>query len=260
MTDRTYPDRPFLAVSAAIIKDGKVLLVRRANPPMHGLYTFPGGVVEAGETLEEALHRLRKASVGPQRRHRLTPQHFRGSCLCLTARTVAMAGEGRATCEVRALSGDVLTIVASNADVPDLRERVAIVLGTDPNAVRLITADGQELGNYDALPLEGLTAAAMVKWKATCAFCNAARPGSCGCLVERCDCPRGSMLDDICDRCSAWPEDAVPVARAWRDGRACGACGEVRCQCPPQDDVKPRRRRAKCSRPKASSIDEDCWQ
>ncbi len=57
MTDRTYPDRPFLAVSAAIIKDGKVLLVRRANPPMHGLYTFPGGVVEAGETLEEALHR-----------------------------------------------------------------------------------------------------------------------------------------------------------------------------------------------------------
>ena len=57
MTDRTYPDRPFLAVSAGIIKDGRVLLVRRANPPMHGLYTFPGGVVEAGETVEEALLR-----------------------------------------------------------------------------------------------------------------------------------------------------------------------------------------------------------
>ena len=57
MTDRFYPDRPFLAVSAAIIRDGKVLLVRRANPPMHGLYTFPGGVVEAGETVEEALLR-----------------------------------------------------------------------------------------------------------------------------------------------------------------------------------------------------------
>jgi ADP-ribose pyrophosphatase YjhB (NUDIX family) len=57
MTDRKYPDRPFLAVSAAIIKGDKVLLVRRANPPMHGLYTFPGGVVEAGETLEEALLR-----------------------------------------------------------------------------------------------------------------------------------------------------------------------------------------------------------
>jgi ADP-ribose pyrophosphatase YjhB (NUDIX family) len=57
MADRSYPDRPFLAVSAAIVKDGRVLLVRRANPPMHGLYTFPGGVVEAGETLEQALFR-----------------------------------------------------------------------------------------------------------------------------------------------------------------------------------------------------------
>ena len=31
MTDpRAYPDRPFLAVSAAIIRDGKVLIIRRA--------------------------------------------------------------------------------------------------------------------------------------------------------------------------------------------------------------------------------------
>ncbi len=57
MSERTYPDRPFLAVSAAIIRDGRVLVVRRANPSAHGLYTFPGGVVESGETLTEALIR-----------------------------------------------------------------------------------------------------------------------------------------------------------------------------------------------------------
>jgi ADP-ribose pyrophosphatase YjhB (NUDIX family) len=54
---RSYPTRPFLAVSAAIVRDGKLLVVRRARPPAHGLYTMPGGVVEAGETLEEAVTR-----------------------------------------------------------------------------------------------------------------------------------------------------------------------------------------------------------
>src|SRR5215470_12978688 len=54
---RAYPDRPFLAVSAAIIRDGKVLLVRRARAPANGLFSLPGGVVEAGETLHEALIR-----------------------------------------------------------------------------------------------------------------------------------------------------------------------------------------------------------
>ena len=54
---RTYPQRPYLAVSAAIIRDGKVLVVRRARKPALNLYTLPGGVVEAGETLHEAAAR-----------------------------------------------------------------------------------------------------------------------------------------------------------------------------------------------------------
>ena len=54
---RTYPDRPFLAVSAAIIRDGRVLVVQRARGPALGIWTMPGGVVEAGETLTEALKR-----------------------------------------------------------------------------------------------------------------------------------------------------------------------------------------------------------
>jgi 8-oxo-dGTP diphosphatase len=54
---RIYPDRPFLAVSAAIVRDGKILLVRRARAPANGLFSLPGGVVEAGETLHEAVRR-----------------------------------------------------------------------------------------------------------------------------------------------------------------------------------------------------------
>ena len=49
--------RPQLAVSAAIFRDGKVLLVRRARSPGKGFYSLPGGRVEFGETLHAALHR-----------------------------------------------------------------------------------------------------------------------------------------------------------------------------------------------------------
>ncbi|HEY4404575.1 MAG TPA: NUDIX hydrolase [Xanthobacteraceae bacterium] len=58
MTDaRSYPERPFLAVSAAIVRAGQVLVVRRARAPANGLFSLPGGVVEIGETLVEALIR-----------------------------------------------------------------------------------------------------------------------------------------------------------------------------------------------------------
>jgi ADP-ribose pyrophosphatase YjhB (NUDIX family) len=55
--ERTYPQRPFLAVSAAIFRNGKVLVVRRARKPALNHYTLPGGAVEAGETLVEAAIR-----------------------------------------------------------------------------------------------------------------------------------------------------------------------------------------------------------
>jgi ADP-ribose pyrophosphatase YjhB (NUDIX family) len=54
---RKYPQRPYLAVSAAIVRDGKVLLVRRARHPALGVYTLPGGGVETGETLAQAAAR-----------------------------------------------------------------------------------------------------------------------------------------------------------------------------------------------------------
>jgi len=61
---RSYPERPFLAVSAAIVRDGQVLLVQRARPPANGLYSLPGGVVEVGETLEEAVRREVREETG----------------------------------------------------------------------------------------------------------------------------------------------------------------------------------------------------
>ena len=54
---RLYPTRPYLAVSAAILRNGKVLVVRRARKPALGVYTLPGGGVEIGETLKEAVTR-----------------------------------------------------------------------------------------------------------------------------------------------------------------------------------------------------------
>lgn len=57
MDERAYPKRPFLATSAAVIRDGKVLIVRRGGSFGRGIYTLPGGVVEAGETLIDAVIR-----------------------------------------------------------------------------------------------------------------------------------------------------------------------------------------------------------
>ena len=51
------PAHPQLAVSAAIFRDDKILLVRRARSPAKGFYSLPGGRVEFGETLHQALYR-----------------------------------------------------------------------------------------------------------------------------------------------------------------------------------------------------------
>ncbi|MGU9982077.1 NUDIX hydrolase [Phreatobacter sp. HK31-P] len=64
MSDRTYPARPILAVSTAVIRDGRVLLAQRARPPGAGLYSLPGGLVEIGETVGEAAARELMEEVG----------------------------------------------------------------------------------------------------------------------------------------------------------------------------------------------------
>lgn len=53
----TLPARPIPATIAAVIRDGHVLLVRRANPPDENCWAFPGGKIDAGECIEAATAR-----------------------------------------------------------------------------------------------------------------------------------------------------------------------------------------------------------
>ena len=64
MSDRSYPARPILAASTAVIRDGRILVAQRANAPGAGLYSLPGGLVEVGETLAEAAGRELMEEVG----------------------------------------------------------------------------------------------------------------------------------------------------------------------------------------------------
>ena len=54
---RQYPDRPIVGVGGVVVDGDRVLLVRRANEPLKGEWSLPGGAVEVGESLEAALAR-----------------------------------------------------------------------------------------------------------------------------------------------------------------------------------------------------------
>ena len=49
--------RPVVGVGAVVVKDGQVLLIRRGKEPLRGRWLVPGGTVEYGEDLEQALVR-----------------------------------------------------------------------------------------------------------------------------------------------------------------------------------------------------------
>ena len=54
---RRYPERPIVGVLAVVLRGDRVLVVRRANPPMPGRWGFPGGVLELGETVAQGAMR-----------------------------------------------------------------------------------------------------------------------------------------------------------------------------------------------------------
>ena len=60
----TRSDRPLVGVGVAVIDQGRILLVRRANDPGRGLWAVPGGKVDLGERLTEAAAREVREETG----------------------------------------------------------------------------------------------------------------------------------------------------------------------------------------------------
>ena len=54
---REFPEIPFVGVGAIIIEDARVVLVKRAHPPLQAEWSIPGGVLEVGELVREAAVR-----------------------------------------------------------------------------------------------------------------------------------------------------------------------------------------------------------
>jgi 8-oxo-dGTP diphosphatase len=64
MSKREYPEHPLVGVGGIVISDGRVLLVRRGTEPGYGEWTIPGGLLEPGETLLEAVVRELREETG----------------------------------------------------------------------------------------------------------------------------------------------------------------------------------------------------
>lgn len=61
---REYPSRPIVGAGACILRDGKLLLIRRGAQPGKGKWSIPGGLVELGENVQDAMVRETKEEVG----------------------------------------------------------------------------------------------------------------------------------------------------------------------------------------------------
>ncbi len=61
---REYPIHPIPGVGAVLIRENRVLLVKRRHEPGKGLWSIPGGIVEVGEPVEEAIVREVKEETG----------------------------------------------------------------------------------------------------------------------------------------------------------------------------------------------------
>jgi 8-oxo-dGTP diphosphatase len=61
---REFPEHPLVGIGAIIIENGRVLLVKRAHPPIQGQWSIPGGVLEVGELVREAAFREAREETG----------------------------------------------------------------------------------------------------------------------------------------------------------------------------------------------------
>ena len=60
---RLYPEQPVVGIGAIIIHEGKIVLIKRGNEPSKGKWTVPGGLVELGESPEQAVIRETKEEI-----------------------------------------------------------------------------------------------------------------------------------------------------------------------------------------------------
>ena len=61
---REFPEVPLIGVGAIIIEDSRVVLVKRAHPPLQAEWSIPGGVLEVGELVREAAVREAREETG----------------------------------------------------------------------------------------------------------------------------------------------------------------------------------------------------
>ena len=61
---REFPETPLVGVGAIIIENARVLLVKRAHPPLQAQWSIPGGVLEVGELVREAAIREAREETG----------------------------------------------------------------------------------------------------------------------------------------------------------------------------------------------------
>ncbi len=61
---REFPDRPVVGVGGVVVQDGRALIVKRAHDPRKGEWSLPGGIVELGESLVDAVRREIKEETG----------------------------------------------------------------------------------------------------------------------------------------------------------------------------------------------------
>ena len=57
MLQREFPSSPLVGVGAVVVHEARVLLVQRGTEPLKGQWSLPGGLIEVGELLSDAVAR-----------------------------------------------------------------------------------------------------------------------------------------------------------------------------------------------------------